>query len=262
MIRRLRDSALVCGLRLALTMFTVAPVKVRRVDRQVGGVAMALAPAVGAILGAVLGCVGVGARLAAGGPLLAGALVVTLDALLTRGLHLDGIADTADALGSYRDRQTSLDIMKRSDIGPFGVAAITLTLLLQTAALTEILPRSALAAVVSVTIAAATGRVAVTLACRKGVPAARETGLGAMFAGTVAPVTAATAAIGVGLLAISAVPTRPWQGPVVVAAALGCAFLLTRHAVRRLGGITGDVLGAGVQVATTLTLVGLALGGP
>ncbi|MBT8226336.1 MAG: adenosylcobinamide-GDP ribazoletransferase, partial [Dactylosporangium sp.] len=93
-----------------------------------------------------------------------------------------------------------------------------------------------------------------------GIPAARETGMGALVAGTVAAPTVALAALGIALAAISAIPGRPWQGPVAVVAALVAAGLLIRHAVRRLGGITGDVLGAAVEVTGTLTLVGLALG--
>jgi adenosylcobinamide-GDP ribazoletransferase len=102
------------GLRLALTTLTVARVRgPRRWDRAAAGRAMVLAPAVGALLAVVLVPVAlVVDRLTAGPPLLAAALTVALSALLTRGLHLDGLADLADGLGSYRSPEQARAIMK------------------------------------------------------------------------------------------------------------------------------------------------------
>jgi adenosylcobinamide-GDP ribazoletransferase len=93
------------------------------------------------------------------------------------------------------------------------------------------------------------------------VPAARPEGLGALVAGTVGPVALVAGTAGVALVALAAVPGRPWQGPLAVAAALAVAVGLLRHVVRRLGGITGDVLGATVEVVTTLVYLGLVLSG-
>ena len=237
------------GLRLALTTLTVLPVRTGRVDRRSAAVAMSVAPLVGALLGAVLAALFV----LLGQNLVAATVTVAASALLTRGLHLDGLADTVDALGSYRAGDAALEIMKKPDIGPFGVAAIALTLLIQAATLTEVGPWA-------IVVAWAAGRVAVPLACRRGVPAARPDGLGALVASTVpVPVVVlATAVVAAG--AVGAVPGRPWQGPAAVAGALLVLLPLLRHAVRRFGGITGDVLGAAVELTTTLTLLGLALG--
>ncbi|GIF21053.1 adenosylcobinamide-GDP ribazoletransferase [Actinoplanes tereljensis] len=240
------------GLRLAVTTLTVFPVRGGRVDREAARWAMSLAAAVGAALGAVLAALLWGLREAGAQPLVAAAVTVAAAALLSRGMHLDGLADTVDALGSYKQGDAALEIMKKSDIGPFGVAAIALTLLIQTASLATISPWVLIAAF-------AAGRVAITLACRRGVPAARPEGLGALVAGTVPVPVALGAAIIVTVAAAAATPGRPWQGPVAVAVALLAVVLLLRHAARRFGGITGDVLGAAVELATTLALVGLSL---
>ncbi|MFV2101388.1 adenosylcobinamide-GDP ribazoletransferase [Micromonospora sp. LOL_024] len=253
--RRLRD-----GARLALTVLTVAPVRAGRVDRVTAGTAMALAPVVGALLGVPLA----GVLLTLGtvtAPLVAAAVTVAVAALLTRGLHLDGLADTVDGLGSYRRGTAALEIMKKPDMGPFGVVALVLVLLVQAAALAELVGRSWPATLAAVVTAVAAGRLGVPLACRRGVPAARPVGLGALVAGTVGPVALATGTIAVALLAVAAVPERPWQGPVAVLGALAVAAGLLRHVVRRLGGITGDVLGATVELVTTLVYLGLTLSG-
>jgi adenosylcobinamide-GDP ribazoletransferase len=240
-------------MRLAVTTLTVLPIRAGRVDRPAAAVAMAVAPAVGAGLGVVLGGLLWALREAGAPALVAAAVTVAAAVLLTRGLHLDGLADTVDGLGSYRTGAAALEIMKKPDIGPFGVAAVALVLLIQTASLAE-------ANLATVVVAWTAGRVAITLACRRGVPPARPDGLGALVAGTVsAPVAAAVAAVVV-VAAAAANPGRPWQGPAAVVAALLLVVLLVRHAVHRFGGITGDVLGAAVEVATTVTLIGLSLG--
>ena len=249
------------GLRLAATLFTVAPLPAGPVNRATAAVAMAVAPGVGAALGAVLGGLLLGLDALAVPPLLAGVAVVGAGALLTRGLHLDGLADTVDGLGAYRSREQALEIMKRPDVGPFGVVALVLTLSAQAAAVAALPARGWPAALAAVVAATATGRAAVSWACRRNVPAARPEGLGALVAGTVGGPALALGTVAVAALAVPAVPGRPWQGPAAVLAALAVAVLLGRHVVRRLGGITGDVLGAAVEVTATLAYLGLLLGG-
>jgi adenosylcobinamide-GDP ribazoletransferase len=241
------------GLRLAFTTLTVLPIRGGRVDRSTAGIAMSVAPAVGAVLGLVLGGLLWVLREAHAPTLVAAGVTVAAAGLLTRGMHLDGLADTIDALGSYRRGDEALAVMKKADIGPFGVAAIAVTMLIQAGALTEV-------SAGAVVVAWAAGRLAVPVACRRGVPAARPEGLGALVAGTVPVPVAALGAIVVAGAAIAATPDRPWQGPAAVVAAGAVVVLLVRHSVRRFGGITGDVLGAAVEVATTVALVGLSLG--
>src|SRR5262245_53446313 len=247
------------GARLALTTFTVAPVRAGRIYRQASGVAMALAPLVGAALGAVLAGAGLGLRWLGAPALVAGAVAVALGVLLTRGLHIDGLADTADGLGSYRDPAGALAIMKKPDVGPFGVAAVVLALLIQATSAATLLSRPAPTALAGIVTATAAGRLAVTWSCREGGPAARADGLGALVAGTVNWFSALAGLALTTALAVPAAPNRWWQGPIAVAVALAAGLLLVRHAVRRVGGITGDVLGAVVEVTTTVAYVGLAI---
>lgn len=243
----------VAGVRLALTTLTVLPLRVTRVDRAAAGVAMSVAPAVGALLGLVLAGLLAGLTALGAPPLVAGGVTVGGAALLTRGLHLDGLADTVDALGSYRPAPDALAVMKKPDIGPFGVTAVAVTLIVQAAALASVGPGA-------VIVAWAAGRLAGPVAARRHVPAARPEGLGALVAGTVPGPVVVLAAMVVAGAAVLAVPGRPWLGPAAVTAALLVALLVVGHAVRRFGGITGDVIGAAVEAGTTVALVTLTLG--
>jgi adenosylcobinamide-GDP ribazoletransferase len=241
------------GLRLALTTFTVAPIAAPgRIDRETARWAMRFAPFVGALLGLVLAGALYGMRAAGIPGLLAAALTVGLAAVLTRGMHLDGLADTVDALGSYKSPERALEIMKSPETGPFAVAALALTLLIQSAAMVFVTAPGLVAAV-------AAGRLAAAYGCQRNVPAARPEGLGALVAGTVGPVALTVNTLLVATLAIWAVPAHPWQGPLGVAAAVAAAVILRRHLVRRLTGITGDVLGFLIEAATSVTLIALCI---
>jgi len=220
---------------------------------------MSLAPGVGLALGAAVGAAGRLAATAGATPLVAAVLTVAAAVLLTRGLHLDGLADTADGLGAFAARETALAVMRKPDIGPFGVAAVGLALLGQAAAGAAVLARPWPYAVVGVAAALGSGRLAIAFACRRGVPAARPDGLGALVAGTVGPVGLAVGAAAVAAPALWAVPHRPWQGPLAVLAAVAVALVLVRHAVRRLGGVTGDVLGAACETAVTVAYIGVSM---
>jgi adenosylcobinamide-GDP ribazoletransferase len=184
---------------------------------------------------------------------------------LSGGLHLDGLADTADGLARRAGAERALEIMRRSDIGPFGVVALILTLLVDVAAL-ACLPGNHWRFVAAMAVAAATGRLAATLAGLPGVPPAREAGFGALVTGTVSRAVAAPVAVSV--LAISGVLGALTTGhaahgavgwPAAVAVALALGWTLRVRLTRALGGITGDVFGALIEVTTTLTLLGLAL---
>ena len=252
------------GLRLSVTLLTVIRLRspaFAEPSRAAAAAAMAWAPAVGLLLGVTATAVLVAAdHLLGAGPLTAAGLAVAALALLTRGLHLDGLADLADGLGSGQPAPAALAIMRRSDIGPFGIVTLVLTLIIQVAALAQAEAAGADRGPAALIFAVITGRLALTWACRQGVPAARREGLGALVAGTVRPAVAVVLTLALMVSAVVAGQRVGWTLPLAVAAGLAAAFVVQRHAVRRLGGITGDVLGALVEVATTVTLVIAAMG--
>ncbi|HEY2698744.1 MAG TPA: adenosylcobinamide-GDP ribazoletransferase [Pseudonocardiaceae bacterium] len=173
------------GLRVALSLFTVLPAGQVTVDRSNARRAVLWLPVVGLILGLLASA---SALLAwrghtQGSPSLAAILALVMLAALTRGLHLDGLAD---GLGSGQPAARALRIMRQSDIGSFGIAALVLMVLVQAVSAAAILAASTRQlGVVDLTVAAVTGRVAVTLASARGVPAARSGGFGALVAGSV-----------------------------------------------------------------------------
>ncbi|MFI1256824.1 adenosylcobinamide-GDP ribazoletransferase [Streptomyces netropsis] len=264
------------SLRFAFGTLTVLPVRVTRWDRPAARGGMLAAPLAGLVVGGFAALTGALFLLLGAGPMLAAVATVAVPAVLTRGLHLDGLADVADGLGSGKPAADALRIMKQSDIGPFGVVTLLLTLLGQVAALHELYTggwaRGALAALV----AALAARCALTLASRAGVPAARPEGLGAAVAGVVstrsallvaALVVCAAAAAG----ALLGTYEDPRQGPYALgfeavrmgAAALAALVggeLLLRHCTRRFGGVTGDVFGALAETSATVALLALTLG--
>jgi len=271
------------GLRLALTTFTVLPMRSARVDRRTAGFAMLWAPLVGTALAVVASGVLVAGRIGFAGPnvwiarvhaeelippLLASVLAIVVLALLTRGLHLDGLADTVDGLASHKPADQALAVMSEGPVGALGAAALMLCLLTDVFALGN----SALEhhGTQALLMAVLTGRVAMLWACTPGIPAARHEGMGAMVAGTVSR-TAATAWTVVVVIAAGCYgrfdsDVGSLHGAVraiaAVLSALIVAWLLRLHAVRRLGGITGDVLGALCEIAFVVSLIVSASGRP
>jgi adenosylcobinamide-GDP ribazoletransferase len=260
-------------LRLAFGTLTAVRIEPpRSLAAPVPGRAMALAPLAGLVPG-VAAATGAWIALRLGlSAVVAAVFMVGLFALTTRGLHLDGLADTADGLAASYDRDRALTVMRRGDTGPTGLAAVVLVLLLQTAAAAQVLggaldrsPSGALGqlrAVVVVVAVAVLARLAIPTACLRGVPAARPEGLGATVAGTVGPgvlsLTATLTGIGAALAGGIAGITW-WAGPAAVAIVIGTTAVLVRRAVQRFGGITGDVLGAAVEIATAAALLVFAV---
>ena len=205
-------------------------------------------PIVGAILGALSGTVYWALHGPLGAP-LAAVLAVAASAAATGGLHEDGLADTADALGGAT-RERRLEIMKDSRVGVFGAMALVLSTLARVFAVSSLGPVDGLVALV---VAHTLGRtMAVTM--MGAAPAAAGTGLGHSYTvhlprawTAVAVIVTSAAAASLGLV-----------GAVSLAAAAAGAVLVWVIARRVFGGTTGDVLGAIEQVAEMAVLLSAA----
>ncbi|MGY1698495.1 adenosylcobinamide-GDP ribazoletransferase [Geodermatophilus sp. SYSU D00766] len=215
------------------------------------------APLVGLVLGGVAAGVGVaGTRLVSA---LAGAvLALAVLAWLTRALHLDGLADTADGLGPLRGRERALQVMHQGDVGPFGVVTLVLTLLLQAAAAAALL--GCRGGWVALWTAVVVARLAMARTGLPRVPVAGGSALGRAVAGTVSlPWLAGWTVLVLGGAAAAgwAVAGAAAGAALAGAAATGllAAELVRLRATARLGGVTGDVMGAMGEAAATVVLL-------
>jgi adenosylcobinamide-GDP ribazoletransferase len=201
-------------------------------------------PVVGAAVGAAVGVVWWGAD-QWWPPAVAGALAVATDLALTGLLHLDGLADAADGLLPPMPRDHRMDVMSKPDVGAFAIGVVGTVLPLRVASFASMSPRIALVAALwcaSRTLMAV-GATAL--------PPAHPGGMTATFRGA-AP--AVPAAIGVVLCAVLAVPDPARTAAAVLGVAVGAGLVLLL-ALRRIGGVTGDVLGAAGLVGETVGLI-------
>jgi adenosylcobinamide-GDP ribazoletransferase len=184
-------------------------------------------------------------------PLVAATLTVGVLGLATGGLHLDGLADTVDGLATHGTRARRLEVMRRGDVGPSGAAALLLVLAMQVGALSALLAQGS-SPVTAVVLAVVVSRACLAPACVRGLGAARADGLGSTVVGTVPPLAAAVVVLLTAVVVVLVAGTGGLVG-VAVAAAAVAAVLLVCH--RKLGGSTGDVLGACVEIAFAAYLV-------
>ena len=230
----------------ALQFLTRVPIRLRRAPDMAGMVVWF--PVAGAVIGLVVGGAGAGLWHVVP-PLVAGAVAVTVGLLVTGAFHEDGLGDIADAFGGGHTVERRLEIMKDSRHGTYGGAAMCASIVVR------IVSRGAMpwpAALFAAAVAAHVMARTVAVCLMAAAPLATHRGLGADYGqSTTARRAAIAAAMGMGLTALV---VGWWVLPLAVAsvaAAAGVGAL----AVRKIGGISGDVLGATEQVAECLCLV-------
>ncbi len=237
----------------ALQFLTRVPIRLRREPSLSRTVAWF--PLAGALIGAAIGGVAAGLWELTP-PLVAAAVAVAVGLLITGAFHEDGLGDIADAFGGGWTVERRLEILKDSRHGTYGVAAMCASIVVRIVALGS-LPGPA--AMFAAALAAHTmGRVA-AVGLAGSMRLATHTGLGADYGRSTTPLRA-TIGVASGL-AVTALATGWWVAP-LAGAALAAAAATGLLARRKIGGISGDVLGAAEQVAECLTLVvisGLAL---
>lgn len=229
--------------RLALGTLTALPVKPPRVvDPARARLAMVLAPVAAIPLGLAVVAVMLLGEVLGLSPLVVALLAIGAVVLGNRGFHLDGLSDVADGLAASYDRERSLEVMKSGTSGPAGVVAVFLVLGLQVAGL------ASMSSAVLAGAAVCLSRAALLICCLRGVRPARADGVGRSFTQTVPPLLALAVWLVVALV----------LGPVAAAVALAVVVILVWRAVRRFGGVTGDVFGASVELALAAMLVTLS----
>jgi adenosylcobinamide-GDP ribazoletransferase len=206
-------------------------------------------PLVGAGIGGVAAFAFLLAQLLGLGDWPAAVLAVLAGIVLTGALHEDGLADTADGLIGGQDRDQRLAIMRDSRHGTFGVVAIVLSMLLRAAALADI--GEPIYAGLALIATHAASRAALPCAMLALAPARAE-GLGAAAGQPSMPL--AVAALAIGLL-VSLAALGPARGLVAISLAGAAVFALSVLAYRRIGGYTGDVLGAFQQIGEIVMLL-------
>ncbi len=215
------------------------------------GLSVLFFPVVGLLIGTLLA--GLHTTLWLIDPGVLAALVLAVWVLLTGGLHLDGLADTADAwIGGHGDRDRTLAIMKDPRSGPMAVVIIVLVLLTKFAALQVLLAGDARTLLL---LAPVLGRSVIVLLLVT-TPYVRPEGLGAPYADYLPRLSCAALVL---LVALATVGLLDWTGGVLLGVLAGGFFGMRHWLLVRLGGATGDTLGAACELAETAALLVPAL---
>jgi len=228
-----------------------------RFDSKALGNGMKWFPIVGLVIGIINFFVAALLEAIIPSPILIGIILVTLDVIITGGLHLDGLADTFDGIFSYRSKQKMLEIMKDSRVGTNGVLVLVLYFIFKIAFLVETSELFGISQGLIMLIVPVLSRISGVINCAFE-PYARGTGMGKTFVEN-------TNKIGVGiayatvtgiLYLVSRYFGLPFVNLFLILNILSVSgFLFGKLMTRKIGGITGDTLGALLELTSVLSLV-------
>jgi adenosylcobinamide-GDP ribazoletransferase len=244
------DAGILLPLRLAISFLTILPVAIDSANDSDVAASMAWFPLVGLLIGAVLVFEDRALSFLLGHAVRSAIIVLSM-AVLSGAIHLDGLADTADALGAGRDRVRALEILRDSRIGTFGAIALFCALGLKVLSLASLSGRSRLAALI---LAPTLSRWALVAVSYK-IDYLRSAGAGSAMLGRGIErnLTIASIATTVALL-----PFHSVKAIITYAIAFVAAFAMRWFYRHWLGGVTGDLIGACGEIVEVLTLIVMA----
>jgi cobalamin 5'-phosphate synthase/cobalamin synthase len=209
-------------------------------------------PLVGALLGVIYAAVAA-ALTPLCPPLVTAVLIVLLDALLTGAMHFDGLADTADGFGGGRTSDDVLRIMRDHAIGSYGACALTLAIALKVAAIGALIGTPA--AIPALLLAPAQGRWSAVFSSALAAYARPATDETSKSAGSPTRfIGYSELVIATAILLPAALSLQPWRGGAAVLFAAVAIGVWTCRCRRKIGGVSGDTLGAGVEISECIVL--------
>lgn len=236
---------------IALQFLTTFPIQLKAMpSKQQNGQSLLFYPVVGAIIGLILFIVAI--LLQAVPIILTTVLLLVFWIWLTGGLHLDGLADSADAwVGGFGDKERTLKIMKDPSCGPIGVLSLLMICSLKGAALYVLLQQQHYTALILCPILARLAPLILFLTT----PYVREKGLGSHLADNIPRVSAMLICLG-GIVVAS---YFSWVGVLTIILSTSCLFYLRYKCIQRIDGVTGDTIGASIEIVETLALFSFVL---
>lgn len=235
------------GVGTALSWLTIIPVQGSRTfDRITGARAMAALP----VAGLALGLLSAPLAFLPTTPLVIAVLAVIVWELGSRMMHIDGLADVGDALGSYAPPPRAQEILADHSTGALGMGAVLLTLLAQVAGLSVALDSYGWSCLIFLP---ALGRACAMIGCHRFFSPFSATGFGSLIVGTVH-----TWWVVVWLTALVAA-FFTWSGLIAASAAVLTSIVIAKHCSRRLGGLNGDTTGALIEISVAVAAIVLAV---
>ena len=236
---------------IALQFLTTFPIQLKEMpSKQQNGQSLLFYPLIGLMIGAIL--FAIATLLHALPVILLSSLILVVWIWLTGGLHLDGLADTADAwVGGFGDKERTLKIMKDPSCGPIGVLSLIILCLIKWSALYVLLEKQLYSALILFPIL---GRLA-PLFLFLTTQYVREKGLGS----SIAEFIPKTGAVILFILCLVASVYFAWAGILTAMIFIGTLIYLRYKFIQRIGGITGDTVGASIEICEAVSLLSLVV---